>query len=172
VPEVELAEALLSHKAVSALNSEIGQLEASITRALSRSTLDEKDPDVIRLRGELKKLRAGAEQVRKEKKAELTRELKELRLLRLRADLAAERANIAALTAGSKLLSADAERVKGILGRIERGGAKIDTFQGEISHLESVLKQLRHERDAINIQLEVPSGVQVIEEAVVSSKRD
>jgi hypothetical protein len=172
VPEVELAEALLNHKAVSALNSEIGQLEASITRALSRSTLDEKDPEVIRLRGELKKLRAGAEQVRKEKKVELARELKELRRLRLRADLAAERANIATLTAGSKLLIADVDRVKGYLGRIERGGAKIDTLQGEISHLEGILKPLKHEREAIKIQLEVPSNVQVIEDAVVSSRGD
>jgi capsular exopolysaccharide synthesis family protein len=168
IPDIDVTKALHQHKAVKAFKDEIMILETKIADTIERSARGDKDPAVKALRDKAKLLQGQIDKVGTDKSADIRKELKEARRQELQRDIFSEESRIQTLTVSAKVLTEDRDRVKGSLEQIGRHGAKLDTVQHEITHLEGTLKTLKHEQEAIKIQLEVPSSVQVIEDATAS----
>ena len=124
----------------------------------------EKDPAVVRLQEQVKKLHADIVKVSEKERPRLVKELKDLRRQRLQMELSRRRPG-----------SGRSRPPRSTTRRSSRGGqgrqtqtarAKVDMYQSEITHLEGLLKQLKGEREAIDRAAE-PVRHRVIEAATV-----
>ncbi len=167
VPEYALTEALNQSKTVAALKAELASVEARLDSAVKTSAPGEQEAAVQRLRGQVKKLQADILRASEAERPRLAKELKEQRRQQILAELAQEKGRVGSLTAASAHYEQDFKRLCDLLQKQGKIGAKSDMFQGEITHLEEVLKKLRIEQEAIKIELQAPPRHKVIEEATV-----
>jgi hypothetical protein len=165
VPEYALTEALNQSKAVAALKAELASAEARLDSTVKTSAPGEQEAAVQRLRGQVKKLQADILRASEAERPRLAKELKEQRRQQILAELAQEKGRVGSLTAASAHYEQDFKRLCELLQKQGKIGAKSDRFQGEITHLEEIVKKLRIEQEAIQIELQAPPRHKVIEEA-------
>jgi capsular exopolysaccharide synthesis family protein len=168
VPEYALTEALNHNKTVQTLRARISMTQAKITDFLKTSNKGEKDPAVIKLRDDVKQLQDQITKFAEAERPRLVKEVKEMRRQQLQLELTNEKARINSVTAAVAQYDDDFKRLSELVQKQGKLGAKVDMFQSEITHLDTLLKQLKHEQDAIKVELQAPPRHKVIEEATVA----
>ncbi len=167
IAESDLTAALEREPAILDLNAEIRTLEQNITQRLKRAAKKEKEPGVIRDRRAIRFLNKKVREVSEEMRPKLLGLLRERARLQIDQEINIKAARAASLTRTLTDLSAEVDVLRKKVSDMSRNSRKLDLAREDIRHVEDMYKRLKFEHEALNVELQAPSQVLLLEEATV-----
>jgi capsular exopolysaccharide synthesis family protein len=167
VAEADIAAALAKRPEIKDIRGEIATLNKQIAGVLETSRLGEKHRTVIANRRAIAQLEKEITAVSKRLRAKLIEELREQARLQVGREINEKEARRAALTRTKNDLAGVVEKLRKDLAGQSQNSGKLDQAREEIGAIEDMAKRLKNEYEALNVAMQSPSQVRVLEDATV-----
>jgi capsular exopolysaccharide synthesis family protein len=167
VSEEEVKDLINKDPAVQKLLEKSKELKQLIKETLERAARGENDPQVVANRTKLTKLGKDLAEEERRVRPDAVRQVRD----RARADLLSriniERGRVANLEATAKWLEPEVQRLQARVAEVAAQGFQQDAFNEDITQTLEMAKKISLEEQALKVELEVPSRVNVLQEATI-----
>jgi capsular exopolysaccharide synthesis family protein len=143
------------------------RLQSLIDETTKKSARGETDPTLQRYRERLTVEQKAMDAFRQKRRPEYVRKLQEKAKADLIQSAAALKARISFLEERERNLSQDIERLRDKLQEMTKNSIKLEAFREDLSQLEAITKRITFEEEALKVELQAPSRVRLLEEAVL-----
>ncbi len=145
------------------------QAEDAVAQARRISLRGEQDETVRRARQDLDAANKAVEERRQELRPGVEKQLRDRNRADRRVVVAQMQRRATVLSALEKVLSAEVKRLGEDSQAIGRGAISIESYKQEIAQVEEMARQLATQVEVLTVELDAPSRVTPLEEAVVVS---
>lgn len=168
ITELEITNAFAGNPMIKAMKTEIEIQEGKLARTIELSAKGNNDPQVRAYRDDIASLQKKINDVKNKLRPDLIAELREINRQRLQAELMTKEAEIISLNETEKLLAQQIKTDGETLNKMATFGDKLAVWKEDITHLEDMTKKLKNEQEAIRVELQAPSRVDVLERGTIS----
>jgi capsular exopolysaccharide synthesis family protein len=168
VRETQVQDVIAKDRVVQRLQDDIQSLQALRDGTIERSARGENDPAVGQYNARLASLNQTLEAKRLKLRPGIVRELRDKAIADRSATISLLQNRIERLENMEKSLTPQVDALRKRVVQLTEGGIKLDEVHDNMSQLVDFTKRIRAEEEALKIELQVPSKVSVLEEAVVS----
>jgi capsular exopolysaccharide synthesis family protein len=147
-------------------------IEAALEEVRQRAVLGDKEPSLAPHRARLDQVREASQKRRKQIEAFVAEHLRELSKADAKSRQAAQKQRLEYLGRLEELLAKDAERLRNEASQVVRGAIDLIDLQREVDEKEELLRTINKRASALSVELEAPSRVRKIQEAVLRRPRD
>jgi capsular exopolysaccharide synthesis family protein len=167
IPDIMVKEQVDKIPEVKKLLAEDEQLQERIEKFKERLKDPESNPafqDEVRKQ---KKVRQALAKERAAARPQILQQLLEKTRGQTTTDIGVLQGRIAGLEETEKFLLPEVERLRTVVQSLTSNGVELDDFRDEISHIETLVKRLVGEEQALNLELKVPTEFKILEEAQI-----
>lgn len=168
VPEGVLEEHVKKDKAVEQQTKRVSDLEDSVASLKRVTARGDSDPALKKLRADLDAAKELLETTRAEARPRVLKELREKARLDLSNNLATLQGRQVLLSQHEKALNEVIERLRHESQAMNKSGLSLGSLQDEIVRAENLVKTVATEIDALNVELQAPPRVTLLESAAIS----
>lgn len=168
ISDISIKESIRQDQEILTLEGEITTLEGWIAQTQARSAKGDRDPAIVKYRNEISTRQSKIAAIEKRLYPEIKRKLEGKAQFDLQKDIAVQEGRVASLESTIKALEPEVERLRNRVVDFSKKGIKLDNFREDISHLEEMTRRLKSEYEALKIELQAPSRVDVLEEGTIS----
>lgn len=163
-----IADAFENLPDVLAYRAVIRDVEGKLAKTMERATKGEGDLSVKALRKEIDSHKNKLKEMEKQERPALVKAAKAKMLADVQQKMRVEQSQIEAMKHTEALVEPDIKMLREQLTKANEKGMDLDTMQTDLTHLENMVYKLRAEQEAVNVELQAPKRVEVIEFATVT----
>lgn len=171
IPDLEVNAALAKNVTIKALRDAIDTQEAELARIAVLMAKGKEAPPTKGIHDVIQMLQQKLGEVKEKVKPQALVELRETNRQQAQAELMTKEADLITLMETEKLLAQQIKTDQESLHKMSTYGDKIEVWREDITHLEEMAKRLKNEQEAIRVELQAPSRVEVIERGTIRRDR-
>ncbi len=168
VSDREVEELIAADKSVQEHTAEVVKHQQALALMRNVTVLGESDPSMAPYRNALEAAKSALDQRRSELRAQFTDQLRQKRQHELAEKSLQRRKEIEASQELEKILTGEVQKFEHEATATNKGALNLEEIKEEVTQAEGMAKRVAEQVEALKMELQAPSRVSLLEDAVVS----